>query len=200
MPGAVAIATTANTSATPPIPSRVGQNCRILDAAVTLFVLAFVTSCTPRPLLLPRSPPAPGHARSTEIRQPRPSARRLRLSEQSQQAPPTVARDRQLSECPPPNPAAHTTNTIDYAIGHHGPSPHFEKPPSPGLGKMDIRRFRVEVPGAGRSPDSVTDVNSTSGVASFDRALCAVHDFVARISWAAVRGRQIPHGRALPHL
>src|SRR5215813_11662234 len=98
MPGAVATATTANTSATPPIPSRVGQNCRILNAAVTLLLLALVTSCNPCPLLLPRSPPAPGHARSTEIRQPWPSAQRLRLSEQSQQAAPTVARDRQVSE------------------------------------------------------------------------------------------------------
>src|SRR5215468_5657504 len=100
MPGAVATATTANTSTTPPIPSRVGQNCRILDAAVTLLVLAFVTSCNPRPLLLPRSPPAPGHARSREIRHPWPSAQHLRLSEQSQQAPPTVLRDRQLQRIP----------------------------------------------------------------------------------------------------
>src|SRR5215510_11064046 len=84
MPGAVATATTANTSATPPILSKVGQNRRILDAAVMLLVLAFVTSCNPRPLLRPRSPPAPGHARSTEIRQPRPSAQRPGLSEQSQ--------------------------------------------------------------------------------------------------------------------
>src|SRR5215470_9931676 len=100
MPGAVATPTTANASATPPIPSRVGQNCRILDAAVTLLVLAFVTSCNPRPLLLPRSAPAPGCARSTEICQPWPSVQRLRLSEQSQQAPPTVARDRQLQRIP----------------------------------------------------------------------------------------------------
>src|SRR6516164_2295466 len=104
MPGTVATATTANTSATPPISSRVGQNCRILDAAVTLLVLAFVTSCNPRPLLQPRSPPAPGHARSTEIRQPWPSSRRRRLSEQAQEAPPTGLRDRQLQRIPTSQP------------------------------------------------------------------------------------------------
>src|SRR5215831_7519283 len=71
MPGAVATATTANTSATPPIPSRVGQNCRILDAAVTLLDLAFESSNS-RPSLLPNSPSSgPGHAGSTETIQPR---------------------------------------------------------------------------------------------------------------------------------
>src|SRR5215469_3761690 len=86
MPGAVANATTANTSATSPIPSRVGQDRRILNVAVTLFVLAFLTSWNAHLLLLPHSPPAPGHARSTEIRRPRPSAQRGRPSGQSQQA------------------------------------------------------------------------------------------------------------------
>src|SRR5215831_17374431 len=100
MPGAVATATTANTSTTPPIPSRVGQKCRILDAAVTLLVLVFVTSWNPRSycrhILRPR--------RAMVVRQksasPSPSAQRLRLSEQSQQSPPTVLRDRQLQRIP----------------------------------------------------------------------------------------------------
>jgi hypothetical protein len=49
----------------------------------------------------------------------------------TQHALPTVARDRQLSEFPPLNPEAHTTNTVDYAIGHHGPSPHLKSPLPP---------------------------------------------------------------------
>src|SRR5215470_1582575 len=104
MPGAVATATTANTSATPPIPSRVGQNCRIFDA-VTLLLLAFVTSCNPCPyychVLQPR--------RAMLVRQNPPAlavSSALRLSEKCQQA------ARQLNEFPPPNPAAHTINTV----------------------------------------------------------------------------------------
>src|SRR6516225_2021225 len=132
MPGTVATATTANTSATPPIPSRVGRSCRILDAAVTLLVLAFVTSCNPRPPIAATFSTRAGSCSFDRIRRPWPLAQRLRLSEQTQRALPTVARDRQLSEFAPLNPEAHTTNTVDYAIGHHGPSPHLKSPPSPG--------------------------------------------------------------------
>src|SRR6516162_7009636 len=112
MPGAVAIATTANTSAPSPIPNRVGQNCRILDAAVTLLVLTFLTSWIPRTLLPTRSPPAPGHARSTEMRQPWPPAQRLRLRAVPANTLPIVRRDRQLQRIPL-DPAALTTNFAD---------------------------------------------------------------------------------------
>jgi hypothetical protein len=95
MPGAVATATTANTSATPPISSRVGQNCRILDAAVTLLVLAFVTSWNPRTLLPTRSSPLAAML----VRGPAVGSA-LRLSVQSRQALRTVHRDRQLHPIP----------------------------------------------------------------------------------------------------
>src|SRR5215468_9279853 len=96
MPGAVATATTANTSATPPIPSTVGQNCRNLDAAVMLLVLAFVTSWEPAhpfPGMF-SAPPGPcsfgGNPSALAV------SLRLRLSVQSGQALRTVPRVCQL--------------------------------------------------------------------------------------------------------
>ena len=56
----MATATIANTSATPPIPSRIGQNRRILDAAVTLLVLAVRDTEESVPLLPPQFSMCPG--------------------------------------------------------------------------------------------------------------------------------------------
>jgi hypothetical protein len=97
----------------------------------------------------------------------------------TQHALPTVARDRQLSEFPPLNPEAHTTNTVDYAIGHHGPSPHL-KSPLPPARNDGYSTFWVEVPGAGRSPGSVIGGKRNSNIRrrELDRALWAVNDLL----------------------
>ena len=63
---------------------------------------------------------------------------------------------------------------------------------------MDIRRFRVEVPGAGRSPGSVTGGTRNSTTSRARPRPLGRKRPVARINWAAVRGGKSQIGGRFP--